>query len=133
MVGVARIHTLLDLCCQLIEWECLLRSLFELVFIFVKLTNDLIHDGETRNLMLEVYSIVFVYVGCRLEQEPDQEVAINLLDNIEELEVAMLGLARKLGVCKSVEEGDKNFLEVRSLLLWVDILMFLKGADVGLG
>ena len=80
MLGVTRIDTLLDLGYQLIERECLLRRLFELVFIFGKFTNQLIHNSKARNLVFKVYSVVFVYVGSRFEKETNQKVPFNLFD-----------------------------------------------------
>jgi hypothetical protein len=62
MLGVTRIDSLLNLGCQLIERECLLRCLFELIFIFGKFTYQLIHYRHAWNLVFKVYSIVFVYV-----------------------------------------------------------------------
>ncbi len=62
MLRVACIDTFLNLGCKLIERECLLRRLFELVFIFGKFTYQLIHYSEARDLVFKVYSIVFVYV-----------------------------------------------------------------------
>jgi hypothetical protein len=78
MLGVTCIDSLFDLGYQLIERECLLGRLFELVFIFGKFTYQLIHYSEARNLMFKVYSIVFVYVGSRFEQETNQKVPFNL-------------------------------------------------------
>lgn len=62
MLRVARIYTFFDLGDQLVERECLLSGLLELVLIFGKLAEDLIYDSKAWYLMLEVNSIVLVYV-----------------------------------------------------------------------
>jgi hypothetical protein len=102
MLGVACIDSLLNLGYQLIERECLLGRLFELVFIFGKFTYQLIHYSEARNLMFKVYSIVFVYVGSRFEQETNQKVPFNLF-YIKKLKEALLSLPSILWVCQSIQ------------------------------
>ena len=80
VLRVARIHTLLDLADQLVERECLLSSLLELILIFWKLADDLIHYHKAWYLMLEVNSVVLVDVRAGFQEEAYQEIAFNLVN-----------------------------------------------------